>query len=115
MRLDISHHFGPATCFFLETSDTTKLIIMGQGASHPKHWHPHKDETFTLLWGDMTVNGLPLNQGEPLMIRAREPHEFSSVGGCVVEENATVNDVSFYENQLINRMPREERKTYIEL
>jgi hypothetical protein len=108
VQLDISHHFGPLTCFFIELGYNRKLILMGAGASHPAHWHPKRTETYKLLWGDVDF-------GETKTVQPREVHSFSTVKGCVIEEIGDREDVSIYVNPLINDMPREQRKTYIEL
>jgi sialic acid synthase SpsE/D-lyxose ketol-isomerase len=110
---DISHHYG------LENYEKTglalidcvnreyckKLLVLLPGQSHPTHHHIQKEETFIILYGDLTVTcrgrERTLRQGETITVERGMPHSFSSETGCVFEEISTTHhgDDSYYENR----------------
>jgi len=115
-KCDISHHYGlskfseygAAIINCVNREYCKKIIILLPGQSHPSHLHKQKEETFTVLYGDLGVelNGVHqvLNPGESITIPRGGSHAFSSVNGAVFEEISTTHfvDDSFYEDARIN-------------
>ncbi|MFA7653855.1 MAG: N-acetylneuraminate synthase family protein [Candidatus Magasanikbacteria bacterium] len=124
---ELSHHYGLdkfhdigasiVSCFNREYCK--KLIVMLPGQKHPTHTHKLKEETFHVLWGDVTFgvgsNKQTCGPGDILTIERGCNHDFESNGGCVFEEISTThykND-SFYEDQdIINNPNRKTILTY---
>ena len=79
-----------------------KYLVMLPGQRHPEHFHVHKDETFTVLYGDLVVNGEePLERGQTMVMEPGKKHSFYTQFGCVFEEISSKefeND-SFYSNR----------------
>ncbi len=98
-----------------------KLLILLPGQRHPVHFHPQKEETFELLYGDCEIllnnNKIKLEQGLPLLIEKRTPHSFSSVNGAIIEEISTthIKGDSVYEDPKINKLSLSDRKIKIQL
>lgn len=119
-KMEISHHYGlnkfyETGCFLITCFNNDeygkKLVIMLPNQEHPMHVHRQKDETFTLLHGDININTFTkeqsLNQGDFFRIPRNTPHSFSTKNGCILEEVSTtiVNKDSYYfdSNILENR------------
>jgi uncharacterized cupin superfamily protein len=71
------------------------------------HYHEKKDETFSLLYGDINVktnkNEYNLNLGEQLRMVRNTPHSFSTKNGCVIEEISTpafANDSYYFDSNI---------------
>ncbi|MCB2216860.1 N-acetylneuraminate synthase family protein [Desulfofustis glycolicus] len=126
--IEISHHyglehfreFGAVIITCINRSYCKKLIVMLPRQKHPYHFHEKKEETFQLLWGDVEIelagNRTKLEQGDIFTVLGREWHKFHTLDGCVFEEVSTThfdND-SFYEDERIARLPREQRKTQLD-
>ena len=98
-----------------------KLLILLPGQRHPVHFHPQKEETFELLYGDCEIllndNKIKLEQGLPLLIEKRTPHSFSSDNGAIIEEISTthIKGDSVYEDPKINKLSLSDRKIKIQL
>ncbi|WP_427114054.1 N-acetylneuraminate synthase family protein [Megasphaera sueciensis] len=109
---EISHHYGLDTyqqigvtiidCINREYCK--KILILLPGQEHPMHLHKKKEETFTVLYGDLEVTcdekTSIVHQGESMVVERGMHHSFKSKTGCVFEEVSTThypND-SFYEN-----------------
>jgi N-acetylneuraminate synthase len=123
--VEISHHYGMNR--FEEVGATIisvvnrayckKLIIMLPGQVHPEQHHKKKEETFHILHGDLEVrlNGEPrlARPGDVIVVERGVRHEFSSSGGCILEEISSThfNNDSFYTDESINRNPN--RKTLV--
>lgn len=124
---EFSHHYGPL--HFRSTGVTMvdivnrhyakKILIMLPGQHHPSHYHKIKDETFCLLWGDLTVDidgkEHKLVPGEIITVAPGTWHSFWSEGGCVVEEVSTtsISGDSVYKDPAINNLRPDERKTRV--
>ncbi|MDL2207713.1 cupin domain-containing protein, partial [Desulfovibrio sp. OttesenSCG-928-M16] len=82
-----------------------KLLVLLPGQSHPAHHHVHKEETFIVLHGDLTVTSndkaRTIRKGDTMTMERLTPHSFHSEQGCVFEEISTTNcsDDSYYQNQ----------------
>ncbi len=127
-EVQISHHygierfreFGAVIVDCVNRTYCKKLIILLPRQKHPYHFHKKKEETFQLLRGDLEVevNGkrVKLEPGDTLLIKPNDWHKFHTLAGAIFEEISTThyNDDSFYQDESIQNLPREERKTIIE-
>ena len=114
--MELSHHYGldrfneyGATIInCINREYCKKLIVLLPGQKHPVHHHIRKDESFHVLYGDVTfnLNGnyYPNSNGEIVTIPRESWHGFSSHRGAVIEEISTTsytND-SVYSDPHIN-------------
>jgi len=127
-KIEISHHyglrrfreFGAVIIDVINREYCKKLIIQLPRQKHPYHYHKRKEETFQVLYGELEVekNGSPivLAPGDIFLVEPEAWHKFSTQDGVIFEEISTThfNDDSFYEDQSIARLPRENRKTLIQ-
>lgn len=113
-RLDfeISHHYGidqfeeSGACIIniVNREYCKKLIILIPGQRHPCHAHRLKEETFHVLYGDMTLilDGAErfYKAGDFAVVERNVPHEFSTTSGVIIEEISTTHhkDDSFYDD-----------------
>ena len=125
--IEISHHYGLdrfreygaviITC--IDRVYCKKLVIQLPRQKHPYHFHKKKEETFQLLYGDIEIvldgRKMKLNVGDTFLVLPNQWHKFHTLDGTVFEEVSTThyNDDSFYEDEAIKHIPREQRKTYI--
>ena len=116
-RLDfeISHHYGierfeeSGACIIniVNREYCKKLIILIPGQQHPRHAHRQKEETFHVLYGDMTLKlgdeERAYRAGDFVVVERGVPHSFSTDGGVIVEEISTTHhkDDSFYDDETI--------------
>ena len=125
LDLELSHHYGLERFYETGCAIITcvnreyckKLILLLPGQWNPTHTHHRKEETFHVLYGEVTLilNGVPkhLQVGELAMVERNVPHSFGSETGCVIEEVSTQhyrND-SIYDDP--NIAPAEQRKTFM--
>ncbi len=126
--IEISHHYGLRrfreygaviiTC--INRDYAKKLVIQLPRQKHPYHFHKQKEETFQLLAGDLEIvkdgNRIPMRPGDTLLVEPGQWHKFHTLDGCVFEEVSTThfNNDSFYEDPLIARMERDQRKTKVD-
>ncbi len=127
-QVEISHHYGverfrEVGAIFVHVVNREyckKLGIMLPGQQHPTHHHEQKEETFQLLWGDLTVERdgetVHLEPGDTLLIERGTPHSFASRGGGIFEEISTTDrrGDSRYLDPEINRLDPMQRKTLLE-
>jgi quercetin dioxygenase-like cupin family protein len=120
---ELSHHygidnfekFGAAIINCINREYCKKLIIMLPGQKHPIHYHKKKEETFHILYGDLTLNlgGLEkeYRPGEMVIIEREKKHSFSSKAGAIFEEISTTHHLedSFYDDKKI--LKNKNRKT----
>jgi len=125
--IEISHHFGlerfrefgAVIIDCINREYCKKLIIQLPRQKHPYHYHKRKEETFQLLHGDLEVelegHKTALKPGDIFLVKPNQWHKFHTLDGSVFEEVSTThyNDDSFYEDERIARLPRNERKTQI--
>lgn len=128
VRMELSHHYGlqhfpqhgAVFVHVINREYCKKLGIMRAGQSHPLHMHEIKEETFQLLWGDLTVqhddHETQLAPGDKLVIERGCWHAFASAGGAVFEEVSTTDlrNGSRYRDEDINRLDPMQRKTFVE-
>lgn len=128
-QIEISHHYGLSRfremgCVLINLVNREycyKLLIMLPGQKHPPHLHQQKEETFYLLWGDMTVNlqnfgEVNMKPGDKLLIHRGTLHDFTTESGAIVAEISTHSIVgdSYYENKEIAQLDPIQRKTFVE-
>lgn len=123
--VEISHHYGldrfeqvGATILsVVNRAYCKKLIVLLPGQTHPEQYHKEKEETFHLLHGtlELRLNGVPrlAEPGDVITVERGVRHEFSSPGGCILEEISSTHfqGDSYYTDESINRNPY--RKTYV--
>src|SRR5690606_34500108 len=94
-----------------------KLLAQLPGQAHPTHKHEIKEETFHVLWGSMdgVLDGKSyhLDTGDTLLVKAGQWHSFSTKTGVIFEEISTtsISGDSVYEDDAINKMGKDERKS----
>ncbi|MGB0670757.1 MAG: N-acetylneuraminate synthase family protein [Rhodospirillales bacterium] len=127
-EVEFSHHYGPKnfakvgaviiTC--INRDYCKKLIVQIPGQSHPKHFHPIKEESFQVLHGelDIEVDGRKrrLIPGDVQLVLPGVWHSFSTETGCIFEEISTTHIVgdSVYQDPKINDLPMAARKTRVD-
>lgn len=126
-EVELSHHYGmqhfrqtgAIIISVINREYCKKLIIVLPGQKHPVHSHKVKEETFQLLYGDLTVDiegkVKELRPGDMQTVLRREKHSFTSVRGAIFEEVSTthVRNDSYYEDPKISRLDPMERKTVL--
>ena len=123
VEFELSHHYGidnfekvgAAIINCINREYCKKLIIMLPGQKHPVHYHNKKEETFHILYGDMTLslNGVEkeYKPGEMIIIERGMKHSFGSKKGVVFEEISTTHfrEDSYYDDKQI--LKNKNRKT----
>ncbi len=123
LNFELSHHYGienfekwgAAIISCINREYCKKLIILLPGQSHPVHHHVKKEETFHVLYGDVTIN-LAGNEreckpGDIIVVERGMKHSFRSKNGVIFEEISTTHykDDSYYEDEQI--LQNKNRKT----
>jgi sialic acid synthase SpsE/quercetin dioxygenase-like cupin family protein len=125
LEFELSHHYGiekfeqwgAALINCINREYCKKLIILLAGQKHPIHYHVKKEETFNILFGDITINinGVEkeYHPGGMVTVERGIKHSFSSKNGAIFEEISTTSLVedSFYQDPQIEKNP--DRKTYM--
>jgi len=125
--VEYSHHYGIANfartgCVLIDCVNREyckKILVQLPGQSHPYHFHRLKEETFQVLWGEMTLDidgeERQMRPGDTAVVLPGAWHKFRTEAGCVVEEISTThhNNDSVYKDPAINKLPRDERKTIV--
>jgi sialic acid synthase SpsE/mannose-6-phosphate isomerase-like protein (cupin superfamily) len=123
LEMELSHHYGlenfgewGATIInCINREYCKKLIIVLPGQNHPIHYHKRKEETFHILYGDVTVSVAGTTKanknGEMIIVERGAKHSFGSKTGAIIEEISTTHykDDSYYEDASI--LNNQERKT----
>lgn len=123
MEMEISHHYGidsfedwGATIInCINREYCKKLIILLPGQNHPTHYHSKKEETFHVLFGDMSVHldgeDKTCKTGDMVIVERGKKHSFSSKHGAIFEEISTTHfkDDSFYDDEEV--IKNTDRKT----
>ena len=103
---ELSHHYGvdkfleigAAIINCINREYCKKILVLLPGQANPEHYHKLKEETFTVLYGDIELRFndqvKKLKKGESLTIERELPHSFSSVNGCVFEEVSTTHSAT---------------------
>lgn len=117
---EISHHyglerFGQTGVVMIDCVNRAyckKILVVLPGQSHPTHLHKRKEETFTVLQGDLTLvcdgQARQVVPGESVVVEPGTRHSFASREGCVFEEISTTHyaDDSYYDDQGAFSVPR---------
>jgi sialic acid synthase SpsE/mannose-6-phosphate isomerase-like protein (cupin superfamily) len=123
--LEISHHYGLEK--FRESGLTAitvvnreyckRLMVVLPGQKHPEQWHNQKDETYHILYGDVTVEldgkRSTHKSNDVITISHGVKHSFWTAHGAIIEEvssSYSTND-SFYSDPAI--MSNANRKTFV--
>jgi len=123
LEMELSHHYGierfeecgAAIINCINREYCKKLIILLPGQKHPVHYHRRKEETFHVLYGDVTVNLAGTvkdwKTGDMIIVERGMKHDFSSRQGAIFEEISTTHykDDSFYDDE--NIAGNKQRKT----
>ncbi len=131
-KVDLSHHYGldrfykygTAIITFFNREYAKKLLVVLPNQQHPEHKHILKEETFSVLDGelDLTIakendsyfaDTLHLNIGEYYTVERKIYHSFFSRHGCILEEVSTTqfpNDSVYTDESIMNN---KDRKTTI--
>jgi sialic acid synthase SpsE/mannose-6-phosphate isomerase-like protein (cupin superfamily) len=125
MDLEISHHYG-LNCFerFGSTIITVvnreyckRVIVLLPGQSHPEQYHKQKDETYHILYGEISLklDGVErqCKANDVIIIPRGVRHSFTTAQGVVIEEisSSYSQGDSFYTDTQIEK--NLERKTYV--
>jgi len=124
-ELEISHHygidsfaqFGLTMITVVNREYCKKVIVMLPGQSHPEQYHKLKDETFHILYGEITVRLDGAEEAKKtndvIMIPRGVRHEFTTRHGAVIEEVSSTHnrEDSFYADPAI--AANENRKTLV--
>jgi N-acetylneuraminate synthase len=125
---EYSHHFGigmfrqvgAVLITVINRAYAKKIIVQLPGQLHPWHHHRLKEETFHVLWGDLTIEldgrRKVLHPGDTQTIMPGVWHRFWTDGGVVFEELSTTahNGDSVYRDPAINALTSAERKTVVD-
>ena len=115
--IDRFHEIGCAIITCVNREYCKKIILVLPGQRNPTHTHIQKEETFHVLYGDitLTLNGTEkcFKAGDLAVVERGQPHDFSSVNGGIFEEISTrhIKNDSIYEDR--NIAPANARKTYM--
>lgn len=123
--LEISYHYGierfkevgAVLVHILNREYSKILLVMLPGQSYPSHYHVKKDESYHILYGDLTVNigGVDhkLKRGDLLSVNRGQEHSFKTENGVIIEEIATtyIKGDSVYADHEISQ--NENRKTLL--
>lgn len=110
---NLSHHYGldkfeEIGCGMIDCINREyckKILVVLPGQKHPAHVHYKKEETFSMVYGELTIcvgkEIKHVRPGEFVVIERGVEHSFSSETGCVFEEISTTHytDDSYYADQ----------------
>jgi sialic acid synthase SpsE/quercetin dioxygenase-like cupin family protein len=127
IEFELSHHYGiekfeqwgAVIISCINREYCKKLIIMLPGQKHPIHYHKKKEETFHVLYGDVTINLKGMEKeykaGEIIVVERGDKHSFSSKNGAVFEEVSTthyINDSFYDDEQIVKNKNRKTEMTF---
>lgn len=126
-EVELSHHygmqhfrqFGAIIISIVNREYCKKLIIVLPGQKHPSHLHKVKEETFQLLYGDLTVTldgeTIKMKPGDIQTVLRGSDHAFTSEHGAIFEEISTthVRNDSYYSDPKIACLDPLERKSIL--
>jgi len=126
-EVELSHHYGmkhfrqngAIIISIINREYCKKLLVILPGQKHPLHMHKVKEETFQLLYGDLSVNiegkERNLKPGDIQTVLRGELHSFTSIRGAIFEEVSTthIKNDSYYEDAKIRSLDPIERKTIL--
>lgn len=122
-EFELSHHYGIEN--FADYGATIincvnreyckKIIVLVPGQKHPVHHHKLKEETFHVLYGEITINldgqERVYKAGDIVLVERRVNHSFAAKNGAVFEEISTTHylDDSYYDDEKVK--DNKKRKT----
>jgi N-acetylneuraminate synthase len=126
-EVELSHHYGmkhfrqtgAIIISVINREYCKKLLVILPGQKHPVHMHKVKEETFQLLYGDLTVNidgkDTYMKPGDIQTVLREANHSFTSTKGAIFEEVSTthIKNDSYYEDPIIRGLDPIERKTIL--
>ncbi len=125
--LEISHHygidhfddFGITMITVVNREYCKKLLLLLPGQAHPEQFHKQKEETFHVLYGDISLklNGSEkqFRKGDLVVVEAGMKHSFSTKTGAVIEEISSthfVNDSYYTDPAILNNGQRKTLLTF---
>ena len=124
-ELEISHHYGlerfreyGLTAITVVNRDYCKrLMVVLPGQKHPEQWHEQKNETYHILYGDVTVDlggrQTAHKANDIVTISHGLKHSFWTNNGAVIEEMSSsyAKADSWYTDESITR--NQDRKTFV--
>jgi sialic acid synthase SpsE/mannose-6-phosphate isomerase-like protein (cupin superfamily) len=91
--IDRFNEFGAVLIQVLNREYSKILLVMLPGQSYPEHRHIQKDESYHILYGDLsvTIDGKEhnLSRGGLLSVNRGQTHSFYTKKGVIIEEIAT--------------------------
>jgi N-acetylneuraminate synthase len=123
--LEISHHyglerfheFGLTMVTVVNREYCKKLLVMLPGQTHPEQYHQKKEETFVVLYGQLTLwldgEKREAKAGDVITVARGVKHTFKTTDGVVFEEISSTHDKhdSYYTDPAIAANPG--RKTWL--
>lgn len=123
--IEISYHygierfneFGAVLIQIINREYSKILLVMLPGQSYPEHKHIQKDESYHILYGDLSVTvdreEYKLTRGGLLSVNRGQIHSFHTETGVIIEEIATtyITGDSVYSDVMISK--KANRKTYL--
>jgi sialic acid synthase SpsE/mannose-6-phosphate isomerase-like protein (cupin superfamily) len=115
--IDRFNEFGAVLIQILNREYSKILLVMLPDQSYPEHRHVQKDESYHILYGDLTVNvdgkEFDLTRGGLLSVNRGQIHSFHTKKGVIIEEIATtyITGDSVYSDESIGK--NSNRKTYL--
>jgi sialic acid synthase SpsE/quercetin dioxygenase-like cupin family protein len=127
-QVEYSHHYGlkkfreygVVIINCINREYCKKLLVQLPGQKHPLHHHKLKEETFQVLFGELSISidghVRTLKPGETCLVLPGVWHSFWTDTGAVMEEVSTThyNNDSVYKDKAIQRRERHERKTVVD-
>jgi N-acetylneuraminate synthase len=124
-ELEISHHygldkfreFGLTAITVVNREYCKRLMVVLPGQKHPEQWHQVKDETYHVLYGEVTVDldgrQAAHKSNGVVTIPHGVKHSFWTKTGAVIEEvsSSYSSDDSFYSDPSI--AANKNRKTFV--
>lgn len=125
VALEISHHYGVdqfdkygiTVITVVNREYCKRLIIVLPGQTHPEQYHKLKEETFHVLYGDVTITldgkSQTVDAGGVVTVEREVRHGFTSNGGAIIEEISSTyaKDDTFYTDPTIGQYAG--RKTFL--
>ncbi len=126
--VELSHHYGmkhfrqtgAIIISIINREYCKKLLVILPGQKHPIHMHKIKEETFQLLYGDLTVNiegkDIYMKPGDIQTVLREQNHSFTSMKGAIFEEVSTthIKNDSYYDDPIVKALDPIERKTILQ-
>ena len=105
-RCELSHHYGidkyedtgVAIINCINREYCKKILVMLPGQNHPVHHHKLKEESFSMIYGDLECvldnSKHQISRGDNILVERGVNHSFSSRLGCVFEEISTTHHLN---------------------